>query len=226
MVDTNSQENLTLFLKKIMSFISDLSNSQVLTCDEECKRKQLGERLETNLIRARAMDNDSSEALEEAEYAMYRFHNGNERFNELKKKEQKVNINKEIKKFIKSYVNIHKQKKRILRIDGKRVNQLNTHLREYVAEQEEQHEKNIVQSNIANRLSEYRMNRIDTMKDINYWMFWIIMVLILVMLIYYVGVLKMHNYRNRLLLSLGVLALIFIVQRYFASISFFFRQFT
>ena len=226
MVDTNSQENLRPFLDKIMSFIGNLNDSQVLTCDEECKRKQLGERLETNLIRARAMDNDSSEALEEAEYAMYRFHNGNERFNELKKKEQKVNINKEIKKFIKSYVNIHKQKKRILRIDGKRVNQLNTHLREYVAEQEEQHEKNIVQSNIANRLSEYRMNRIDTMKDINYWMFWIIMVLILVMLIYYVGVLKMHNYRNRLLLSLGVLALIFIVQRYFASISFFFRQFT
>ena len=224
MVDTNSQEDLRPFLDKIMSFIGNLNDSQVLTCDEECKRKQLGERLETNLIRARAMNNDAPKILEEAENAMYRFNNGDERFNALMKQREEVKINKEISKFIRSYLKTQQQMKQIPRIDGKRVNQLNTHLREYVAEQEEQHEKDIVQANIANRLSEYRMNRIDTMKDINYWMFWIIMVLILVMLIYYVGVLKMHNYRNRLLLSLGVLVLIFIVQRYFASISFFLRR--
>ena len=157
---------------------------------------------------------------------MYRFNNGDERFNELMKQRELKKINKEISKFIRSYLKIQQQMKQIPRLDGKRINQLNTHIREYVAEQELQHEKNTVQANIANRLSEYRMKRIDTIKDINYWMFWIIMVFILVMLLYYVGVLKMHNHRNRLLLSLGVLVLIFIVQRYFASISFFFRQFT
>ena len=40
MVDTNSQEDLRPFLDKIMSFIGNLNDSQVLTCDEECKRKQ------------------------------------------------------------------------------------------------------------------------------------------------------------------------------------------
>ncbi len=226
MGDTDTQEELRPFLDKIMSFISDLSDSQVLKCDEECKRKQLGERLEINLIRARKMNNDAPPLLEEAKNAMYRFNNGDERFNELMKQRELKKINKEISKFIRSYLKIQQQMKQIPRLDGKRINQLNTHIREYVAEQELQHEKNTVQANIANRLSEYRMKRIDTIKDINYWMFWIIMVFILVMLLYYVGVLKMHNHRNRLLLSLGVLVLIFIVQRYFASISFFFRQFT
>ena len=66
MGDTDTQEELRPFLDKIMSFISDLSDSQVLKCDEECKRKQLGERLEINLIRARKMNNDAPPLLEEA----------------------------------------------------------------------------------------------------------------------------------------------------------------
>ena len=170
-MSTDEQEELRPFMDKIMSFINTLNKSDAITCNEECQKRRKAEKLEDNLIRARQLKADAPILYQKAVDAMYRFDNGDTAFGDLQRNREKDEIRKKLKTFVQQYKSIQDRLNSMTQLDGSRLQEYNGFLRSYVLQEEERLEERRLKSKVANRLSEFKMERLELLQFINFWAF-------------------------------------------------------
>lgn len=224
-MSTDEQEELRPFMDKIMSFIDTLNKSDAITCNEECQKRRKAEKLEDNLIRARQLKADAPILYQKAVDAMYRFDNGDTAFGDLQRNREKDEIRKKLKTFVQKYKSIQDRLNSMTQLDGSRLQEYNGFLRSYVLQEEERLEERRLKSKVANRLSEFKMERLELLQSINLWAFYIILVFSIVLLLYYRafrGIKAGSIYLYGVLISLFVL---YMFQNQFVNIVFYIRNY-
>lgn len=224
-MSTDEQEELRPFMDKIMSFIDTLNKSDAITCNDDCQKRRKAERLEDNLIRARQLKADAPILYQKAVDAMYRFDNGDSAFSELQRKREKEKIKEKLKTFIGKYKSIQDRLDSMTQLDGSRLQEYNGFLRSYVLQEEERLEERRLQSMVANRLSEFKIARLELLQYINSWIFHIILIFSIILLLYYRAFRGIKAGSNTLYGVLIGLFIIYMIQSQFANIVYYIRNY-
>lgn len=224
-MSTDQQEELRPFMNKIMSFIDTLNKSDAITCNDECQKRRKAEKLEDNLIRARQLKADAPILYQKAIDAMYRFDNGNSAFGDLQRNREKEKTKERLKIFVKQYKSIQDRLNSMTQLDGSRLQEYNGFLRSYVLQEEERLEERRLKSMVANRLSEFKLARLELLQFINSWTFHIILIFSIVLLLYYRAFRGIKAGSNTLYGVLISLFIIYIIQHHLANILYYIRNY-
>lgn len=224
-MNADEQEKLKPFMNKIMSFIDTLNKSDAITCNSECQKRRKAEKLEDNLIRARQLKTDAPILYQKAVDAMYRFDNGDSAFGDLQRNREKQKIKNKLKTFVQKYKSIQDRLNSMTQLDGSRLQEYNGFLRSYVLQEEERLEERRLQSAVANRMSEFKIARLEFFQFINYWTFYIILFFSIILLLYYRAFRGIKAGSNILYSVLIGLFIVYILQNQFANIMYYIRNY-
>lgn len=224
-MNTDEQKKLQPFMNKIMSFIDTLNKSDAINCNAECQKRRKAEKLEHNLIRARQLKTDAPILYEKASDAMYRFNNGDSAFSDLQRDREKQQIKNKLKSFVQQYKSIQDRLNSMTQLDGSRLQEYNGFLRSYVLQEEERLEERRLQSGVANRLSEFKIARLELFQFINYWIFYIILFFSIILLLYYRAFRGIKAGSTILYGVLFGLFIIYILENQFANIMYYIRNY-
>ena len=156
---------------------------------------------------------------------MYRFNNGDSAFSDLQRDREKQQIKNKLKSFVQQYKSIQDRLNSMTQLDGSRLQEYNGFLRSYVLQEEERLEERRLQSGVANRLSEFKIARLELIQFINYWIFYIILFFSIILLLYYRAFREIKAGSTILYGVLFGLFMIYILENQFANILYYIRNY-